>query len=214
MNCLPAVSWWAWGDQMAKRRRKTQAVYEFKPDPKSTNFLKRLYMTHQQRMTLLKWGTYFMTGVLFLVIQDVIMSEMRFSGATTDLPVAFILLVGLYEGLENGSVFTLSAALFYWFSGSAPTPITIALLCVINVFVGLFRQMYWHRSFGSIALCAAISIMAYEMLLFAVGLLMDLTILPRVSVFALTGAFTCITMLPMYPLVRAISKIGGESWKE
>lgn len=201
---------------MATRRRKKrrQSVYEFKPDPKGTNFLKRLYMTRLQRMTLLKWGTYALTGVALLVIQDVIMSEMRISGATTDLPVAFILLVGLYEGLENGSVFTLAAALFYWFSGSAPTPVCVGLLCVLNVFIGLFRQMYWNRSFGSLTLCAGISVMLYEMLLFALGLFQGLTIMDRVGVFALTGAFTCITMLPMYPLVRVISKIGGESWRE
>ena len=201
---------------MATRRRKKrrQSVYEFKPDPKGTNFLKRLYMTRLQRMTLLKWGTYALTGVALLVIQDVIMSEMRISGATTDLPVAFILLVGVYEGLENGSVFTLAAALFYWFSGSAPTPVCVGLLCVLNVFIGLFRQMYWNRSFGSLTLCAGISIMLYEMLLFALGLFQGLTIMDRVGVFALTGAFTCITMLPMYPLVRVISKIGGESWRE
>ena len=199
---------------MAKRRRRKQSVYEFKPDPKNFNFLKRLYMTRQQRMTLLKWGTYVMMGIALLVVQDVIMSQIRFSGATTDLPIAFILLVGLYEGLERGSAFTLAASLFYWFSGSAPTPVCIALLCVLNVFIGLFRQMYWNRSFGSLALCAAISIMLYEMLLFAAGILMGLTILPRAGVFALTGAFTCITMLPMYPLVRVISKIGGESWRE
>ena len=199
---------------MAKRRRRTQPTYEFKPDPKGTNFLKRLYMTRLQRLTLLKWGAYALMGIVLLVIQDVIMSGVRLFGATTDLPVAFILLVGLYEGLEKGSVFTLAAALFYWFSGSAPTPISIALLCVLNVFIGLFRQMYWHRSFGSIALCGMISIMLYEMLLFVAGILMGLTILPRAGVFALTGAFTCITMLPMYPLVRVISKIGGESWND
>ena len=197
-----------------RRKRRKQSAYEFKPDPKGTNFLKRLYMTRLQRMTLLKWGTYVMTGVLLLVIQDVIMSEMRISGATTDLPVAFILLVGLYEGLENGSVFTLVAALFYWFSGSAPTPVCVGILCVLNIFIGLFRQMYWNRSFGSLSLCICISIMLYEMLLFALGLFQGLTIMDRVGVFALTGAFTCIAMLPMYPLVRVISKIGGESWRE
>ena len=197
-----------------RRKRRKQLAYEFKPDPKGTNFLKRLYMTRLQRMTLLKWGTYIMTGVALLVIQDVIMSGMRISGATTDLPVAFILLVGLYEGLENGSVFTLVASLIYWFSGSAPTPVCVGLLCVLNIFIGLFRQMYWNRSFGSLTLCAGISIMLYEMLLFALGLFQGLTIMDRVGVFALTGAFTCITMLPMYPLVRVISKIGGESWRE
>jgi len=200
---------------MAKRRRKRiQSAYEFKPDPKGTNFLKRLYMTRLQRLTILKWATYFMTGVVLLIIQDVIMSSIRISGATTDLPVAFILLVGIYEGLENGSVFTLAASLFYWFSGSAPTPICVALLCILVVVLGLFRQLYWHRSFGSISMCVGIAIMLYEMLLFIIGLSMGLTIMPRVSVFALTGGLTCITMLPMYPLVRVISKIGGESWKE
>ena len=200
---------------MAKRRRKRrQSVYEFKPDPKGTNHLKRLYMTRLQRLTLLKWATYFMTGVALLVVQDVIMSQMRFSGATTDLPVAFILLVGIYEGLENGSVFTLAASLFYWFSGSAPTPVCIGMLCVLVILVGLFRQLYWHRSFGSICMCVSIAIMLYEMILFVVGLSMGLTILPRVGVFALTGGITCATMLPMYPLVRVISKIGGESWRD
>ena len=201
--------------EMARRRRKRrQPVYEFKPDPKGTNYLKRLYMTRLQRLTILKWATFAMTGVLLLVIQDVIMSQIRFSGATTDLPVAFILLVGIYEGLENGSVFTLAASLVYWFSGSAPTPVCVALMCVLVILIGLFRQLYWHHSFGSVALCVSIAIMLYELLLFVTGLLSGLTILSRVSVFALTGGITCITMLPMYPLVRVISRIGGESWKE
>ena len=191
-----------------------QSVYEFKPDPKGTNYLKRLYMTRLQRLTILKWATFAMTGILLLVIQDVIMSQVRFSGATTDLPVAFILLVGIYEGLENGSVFTLAASLFYWFSGSAPTPICVAVLCILVILIDLFRQLYWHRSFGSIAMCVSIAIMLYEMTMFVIGLMSGLTILPRASVFALTGGITCITMLPMYPLVRAISKIGGVSWKE
>ena len=201
--------------EMARRRRKKrQSVYEFKPDPKGTNYLKRLYMTRLQTLTIMKWATFAMTGILLLVIQDVIMSQVRFSGATTDLPVAFILLVGIYEGLENGSVFTLAASLFYWFSGSAPTPICVAVLCVLVILIGLFRQLYWHRSFGSIAMCVSIAIMLYEMILFVIGLMSGLTILPRASVFALTGGITCITMLPMYPLVRVISKIGGVSWKE
>ncbi len=200
--------------EMAKRRRRKQLAYEFKPDPKGTNYLKRLYMTRLQRLTILKWATFAMTGILMLVIQDVIMSQVRFSGATTDLPVAFILLVGIYEGLENGSVFTLVSSLFYWFSGSAPTPICVAVLCILVILIGLFRQLYWHRSFGSIAMCVSIAIMLYEMILFVIGLMSGLTILPRASVFALTGGITCITMLPMYPLVRLISKIGGVSWKE
>ena len=128
-------------------------------------------MTRLQRLTLLKWGCYVLSGIALLVIQDVIMSQIRFSGATTDLPVAFILLVGLYEGLENGSVFTLAASLFYWFSGSAPTPICVAMLCILVILVGLFRQLYWHRSFASLTLCVSVAIMLYEMILFVIGLI-------------------------------------------
>lgn len=204
-----------WGDHMARRRRRRkQPLYEFKPDPKNFTFLKRLYMTRLQRMLLLKWATYVMTGVFLLVIQDVIMSGIRISGATTDLAAAFILLVGLYEGLENGSVFVLAASLFYWFSGSAPGPYVVALFCALSIFSGLWCQLFWHRSFGSICLCTAVSIMAYEMLLFLIGIFLGLTIWPRAGIFALTGLFTCIAMLPMYPLVRTISQIGGVSWKE
>ena len=97
-------------------------------------------MTRQQRLTLLKWGSYVLTGIFLLVIQDVIMSNIRFSGATTDLPAAFILLVGIYEGLEHGSVFTLAASLFYWFSGSAPTPVCVAILCVLNSVRLLYKK--------------------------------------------------------------------------
>jgi hypothetical protein len=201
-------------DRRRRRRRTKHQAYEFKPDPKQFNFLKQLYMTRQQRLTLLKWGSYVLTGIFLLVIQDVIMSNIRFSGATTDLPAAFILLVGIYEGLEHGSVFTLAASLFYWFSGSAPTPVCVAILCVLAILVGMFRQMYWHRSFGSITLCVCIAIMLYEMLLFVLGLFQGLTIVDRAGIFALTGAASCITTLPMYPLVRKISEIGGVSWKE
>ena len=171
-------------------------------------------MTRQQRMTLLKWGTYVMTGVLLLVIQDVIMSEMRISGATTDLPVAFILLVGLYEGLENGSVFTLVAALFYWFSGSAPTPVCVGILCVLNIFIGLFRQMYWHRSKGSILMCTMIALTVYEMSLFFTGLVQDLTIFSRIGSFVLTSIYSCLALIPLYSLIYKIGLIGGNTWKE
>ena len=198
---------------MAFMKRRKDSV-DFKPDAKVSTWAKTSQLTALQRLRLLKWTLYAAVIVLSLVVQDVVMSQLNLLGGTTDLPVAFILLVGLYEGLENGSVFTLVASLIYWFSGSAPTPVCVGLLCALNIFIGLFRQMYWNRSFGSLTLCAGISIMLYEMLLFALGLFQGLTIMDRVGVFALTGAFTCITMLPMYPLVRVISKIGGESWRE
>lgn len=204
---------------MAKRRRTPQKrrhefKYEFKPDPKGTNFLKKLYMTRLQRLQVLKWGTYALTCIFLLVIQDVIMSRFRFSGATTDLAVCIILLIGIFEGLEIGSLFVLIASTIYWFSGSAPGTYVIALMTILTVGINLFRQTFWRRSFGSTTLCTGIAIMVYEIAIFLIGIFSELTIWPRAIVFVLTGVMTCIVMLPLYPLVAAIAKIGGDTWKE
>lgn len=197
---------------MAQRRRK--AKYEFKPDPKGTNFLKKLYMTRLQRLQLLKWGSYALVCILLLVIQDVIMSRFRLFGATTDLAVAVIFLIAIYEGTENGSMFAIIASTLYWFSGSPPGPYVIAFITILTVGINLFRQMFWRRNFGSTALCTGIAIFAYELILFLAGMFLGLTIWPRVFVYLRTALYSCIAMLALYPLVRAISNIGGNTWKE
>ena len=80
--------------------------------------------------------------------------------------------------------------------------------------LNLLRQNLWRRSFGSILLCTGAGILIYEMGIFITGLISGLTIPARAGVFLLTGLLTCVTMVPMYPMVRAISKIGGDTWKE
>ena len=90
---------------MIKRRNK---VYEFKPDREKTHILKQLYLTRLQRRQLLKWGLYAALCILLLTIQDVMLSQFRLSGATTDLAVCIIFLIGLYEGTENGSLFAIN----------------------------------------------------------------------------------------------------------
>lgn len=197
---------------MAQRRRK--AKYEFKPDPNGTNFLKKLYMTRLQRLQLLKWGSYALACILLLVIQDVIMSRFRLFGATTDLAAAIIFLIAIYEGTENGSMFAIIASTLYWFSGSPPGPYVIAFITILTVGINLFRQMFWRRNFGSTALCTGIAIFAYELILFLAGMFLGLTIWPRVFVYLRTALYSCIAMLALYPLVRAISQIGGNTWKE
>ena len=196
---------------MAKKRPNP---YQFRPDPTGTNLLKKLHLTVQQRRKILKWGLLSALSILLLVIQDVLMSQFRLSGATTDLAACIILLIGLYEGIEDGGLFALIAAVFYWFSGSAPGPHVIAYLTAVTVGVSLLRQIFWRRSFGSIALCTGIAIMAYELLIFFTALMSGLTIWSRLGVAILTGLLTCLAMLPLYPLVKVIARIGGETWKE
>ncbi len=195
---------------MARKRK----VYEFKPDRQGTNFWKQLYMTRLQRMQILKWGTHAALCILLLTIQDVMMSQVRISGATTDLAVCAIFLIGLYEGTENGSLFALIASLVYLFSGSSPGAQCIALISCTTVGLNLLRQIYWRRSSGSILLCTCAAIVIYEMLNFLFGIFVGNTIWDRLGVFGLVAAFTCAAAFPLYPLVKLISKIGGETWKE
>ena len=195
---------------MARKRK----VYEFKPDRERTSFWKQLYMTRLQRMQILKWGSHAALCVLLLTLQVVMMSQIRISGATTDLAVCVIFLIGLYEGTENGSLFALIASIIYLFSGSSPGAQCIALISCTTVGLNLLRQTLWRRSSGSILLCTCAAITIYEMLNFLFGIFVGNTIWERAGVFALVAAFTCAAAFPLYPVVKLISKIGGETWKE
>ena len=194
---------------MAKRRK-----YEFKPDPKGTSLLKVLHMTRHQQLQLLKWSCYALLCLTLLIVQDVILSRFRFSGATTDLAVCGILLIGILAGAEQGGFFAMMASLIYWFSGSAPGPYVIALITLFVIGASLFRQIFWHRSFASIMLCAGLAMMVYELSLFGIGIFIGRTLWSRIGVFMLTGLMSVLVMLALYPLVKAIGKIGGETWKE
>lgn len=194
---------------MAKRRK-----YEFKPDPSGVNYLKMFHLTRQQWLSLLKWFLYSALCLALLVVQDVILSRYRFHGATTDLAVAGILLIGSVCGAEVGGMFALVASTVYYLSGSAPGAYVIAIIPFLIVGLGLFRQANWHRSFVSVMLCACISMMVYEMGLFVIGIFIGRTLWSRFIVFVLTGVMSLVVMFALYPLVNLIGKIGGESWKE
>ncbi len=194
--------------------RQRRPLYEFKPDPIDAGWLKKLYMTRLQRLTLLKWALFALVCVVLLVIQDVVLSQLHLFGATTDLAPAAILLICVLAGSETGSLFVLIASVFYWFSGSAPGAYVIALMSFFGIGAALFRQMFWHRSLGSIWLCAAMAIILYELGIFLAGILLGLTQWIRVFRFLITGVSSALLMIPLYPLVYKIGQIGGQTWKE
>lgn len=196
------------------KKRFTKPEQDFKPDPNTATWLKTTRMTEQQRLQLTKWALYILTCILCLVIQDVILGQLPLFGACIDLAVCAILLITVIEGTEIGSLFVLIASVFYYFSGTAPTAVCIGLLTYAGVLATMFRQMYWHRSRGSILLCAMIALTVYEMSLFVTGLYEGLTIFSRVGSFVLTSLYSCITMIPLYSLIYKIGLIGGNTWKE
>ena len=187
---------------------------EFRPDVNTATWAKTTRLTRLQRLRLMKWLLYVLTVVLCLVVQDVVMSQLNFFGATSDLAICAILLITVIEGTEVGSLFVLIASTLYYFSGSAPSAWCIGLMTFLGVAAVLLRQMYWHRSKGSIILCAGLAAFFYEMGLFVVGLLNELTLFSRLPAFVLTGAYSCLVLIPLYPLICKIGLIGGNTWKE
>jgi len=187
---------------------------EFKPDSEESSLLKMLHLTQVQRDRLLKWGLYIAIIVVLLMIQDVIMSQVAIFGATTDLAVCIILLITVIEGVEVGSVFVLLASCFFYFSGSSPGPASVGLLCFLGIGACLFRQMYWHRNQGSIVLCAGLALMLYEIGIFIVGVISELTRWDHFVDFLVTGFLSILVMIPLYALINRIGQIGGNTWKE
>lgn len=127
-------------------RRKLSKQSEFKPDPRQNSLSGLFHVTQLQKQRMLKWTLYVLTGILLLTIQDVIMSRVSIFGATTDLPVVYILLITVIEGVDVGSLFVLFASTIYYFSGSAPGPYCIGLLCAVGIIATLLRQAYLRRT--------------------------------------------------------------------
>ena len=194
--------------------QKLRRQHEFRPDAPRVSLPRLFHLTNLQRRGLLKWSLYALVCVFALLIQDVIMSRFHFFGGTTDLVVCAILLITVIEGIETGSIFVLTASLLYFFSGSAPGAFAVALLTVYGIAAAVFRQAYWHRNERSIVLCAAIALMLYELSVFAAGLFLELTHFGRVGAFLITGLLSCVLLLPLYPLIDRIGRIGGIEWKE
>lgn len=196
------------------KKRKNRDAMDFKPDVQTATWTKTLRLTKLQQLRLTKWLLYALTVVMSVVIQDVIMSNVSFLGATTDLPACAILLITVIEGTEIGSLFALAASTLYYFSGNAPFAFCIGLLTFLGIAATLFRQMYWHRSKGSIILCAALALTGYELGVFAVGISNQLTHWGRFPSFALTALYSCLVLIPLYSLIYKIGLIGGNTWKE
>ena len=187
---------------------------EFRQDSLGTGFLKKLYLTKQQRLRLLRWGSYILSCLVALLIQDDILSRIPIWGACIDLPAAVILLITVIEGTESGGVFVLLASTIYYFTGSAPGPYVVAAMTVFGVAATLFRQLCWHRSRSTILLCACTALMLYEAATFGGAIFMKLTRWDRFGISMLSGLYGCIVMIPLYPLMHKFGSIGGHTWKE
>ena len=188
--------------------------FEFKPDKPHSGFLSKLHVTPTQRKTLLKWFLYSLVLLVIALLQDVILSRIRFMGATTDLVPCAIILICVIEGTESGSVFALIASLLYLFSGTAPGNYAMVLLIVLAILLCVFRQAYLQQSFSAALLCTGTALLLYELAVFVIGLFLELTTPARLIGFLITAGFSTLAVPVLYPIFLAIQSIGGNTWKD
>ena len=188
--------------------------YEFRPDPEGSGIFEKLLLSQRQRHGLLRWTLFGALCVLALLVQDTMLYWVNISGAGTDLVPCVILMITCLQGAEQGCVFSLVASLLYYFSGSAPGPYVVPLITVFAVLAVIFRQACLRQGFFSILISTGLGMLCYEMVLFGIGLFLKHTLPQWTFAMVLTALLSLVAVPVAYPIARAISKIGGETWKE
>lgn len=187
---------------------------EFRPDPTGYDVAGKLYLTAQQRRSVLKWLLYSVACVAGLVLQDSMLARVRFLGGGFELAPALIILICVLEGCDNGSLFALIASMIYVFSGSAQGRYCIVFLTLCAVLAAGFRQSYLRRGPGSDLICVGGAMLLYELCVFGAGLFLELTYAGRWGVFVMTALISTLTVGVFYKPIRHVGTIGGNVWKE
>lgn len=192
---------------MAKNR-------EFRPDREGTGQLHKLWPTPKQQLGALRWLLYGGICLVGLLMQDVLLYRVNVLGGCTDVVPCLILMVAMMQGVENGSVFALVMSVLYYFSGSSAGFYVIPLVTAVTVFAAIFRQAFLRRGFFALLLCGALGMLLYELGLFGISLFLKLTVVSRAGAAVMTALVSLLTVPVAYPLLLAIGKLGGDTWKE
>lgn len=193
---------------MAKKK------YEFKPDKITLSVFHKLYLTKQQRLTILRWVLFGLVLLVLSLLQDVILCQVDIFGATTDLVPCAIFLTCMLLGTQKGCVYALISACLFQFSGSGPGYHAIAIITILCIAGAMARQSWLRKGFGSCLLCAGACLFLYEYTVFFIGLLLGQTAPGRIAVPLVTSLLSLLSVPALYPILRATQKIGGESWKD
>ena len=186
--------------------------YEFKPDKPRSGFLSKLFLTRNQRRSVLKWTLYALVLVLLSVVQDVLLSRFRLWGGTTELVVCGIFLLCVLEGVERGSLFSLVASLVYLFSGSAAGYHSVIFITVLAVLVTAFRQSYLQRGFGAAMLCTTVAMFVYETAVFLIAVFLGQTPWATFPGSMVTAGLSLLAAPILYPVFSLIG--GNDQWNE
>ena len=188
--------------------------YEFQPDRPYATWLSKLQLTKLQQKQALKWFFYALILLFMSVLQDVVLCRFRLWGGTTDLLPCAIFTICLLEGTQRSCVFALAASIFYLLSGSAPGTHVLVLITVLSVLATALQQTYLHPGFLATLLTAAVTMAVYETAVYGFCLLIGQITANRFVGFMVPVLLSFLVIPVLYPLAKAISTIGGESWRE
>ncbi len=188
--------------------------YEFQPDKPYSTWLNKLQLTKLQQKQVLKWTLYVLVLIVLSVLQDVVMCRMRIHGGTTALVPCAIFTICILEETHRGSVFALVASVLYLLSGSAPGAHILILITVLAILAAAFRQAYLQQGFLATLLCAMLAMSLYELAIFAYCLLVGQVTPDRCMSFVVPAVLALAVIPVIYPFAKAISTIGGVTWKE
>ena len=188
--------------------------YEFQPDKPYATWLSKLQLTKLQQKQVLKWTLYALILLILSVLQDVVLCRLRLWGGTTDLFPCAIFTICLMEGTQRGCVFSLVASIFYLLSGTSPGTHILVLITLLSVLVTALQQTYLHKGFLATLLSAVAAMAVYEAAIFGFCLLIGKVTIDRFAGFMVPVVLSFVVIPVIYPFAKAISTIGGESWKE
>lgn len=178
-----------------------------------SGFWAKLYIPPGRRRILLKWLLFSLTFLLLQVLQDVVFSRISIWGGCPDLVPVYLLLVCMTQELGSGALFMLCAGVFRALCGAVLGPVSLLVLVCSGVGLSLLREEHLWGRVRATFLCTALCLLLHQGALFGMGLFLGYTSLPRLP-SALGGLLgMLVAMFPLYPLVRAIGKIGGNPWK-
>ena len=188
--------------------------YNFRPDKSHPKLLNYLILTKRQQKNLLKWSLYTLFLVFLSLVQDVLLSQVRIFGATTELIPCAIFVICILEGSQRGSVFALVAALCYLFSGTAPGVYSMVTITFLGVGSTLLRQVFLQDRFSSCMLCTLGATVLYQLGNFVFGLILGLTVPDRFFGFVITAVLSLLVVPLIYLVTKAIYRIGDQIWNE
>lgn len=205
--------------QEARRRKAARAKQKQKDlllqeAAEGTTLAGKLFITPMQRMTILRWTLCALIFFGVLVFQNVIFSRITVFGCVINFIPAAILLISLTTNIEGGCVFALCASLFWSFSGAVLGSVSIFLLTAEAVFLGALRKSCFPKNLTSIMLCCFIGLVVHEAARFFLALFLGYTPWTFWYQVFVTTFFSFLICPVLYPLIRAVGRVGGSQWND